>query len=54
MTVEVTTAPAGVRFVYPCRFGEVRSASANGQQLEVAGQDVRVPAGTERFSVTYA
>ncbi|MFI1358362.1 hypothetical protein ACH4TV_33070 [Streptomyces sp. NPDC020898] len=54
VTVEVTTAPAGVRFVYPCQFGEVRSASADGQQLEVAGQDVRVPAGTERFSVTYA
>ncbi|MEU9914106.1 hypothetical protein [Streptomyces sp. NPDC051001] len=54
VTVDITQAPDGVRFVYPCRFGEVRSAEANGQELAVTGQDVRVPAGTWRFSVTYA
>ncbi|MEV7891310.1 hypothetical protein ACWD3I_30635 [Streptomyces sp. NPDC002817] len=54
VTVDITQAPEGVRFVYPCRFGEVRSAEANGQELAVTGQDVQVPAGTWRFSVTYA
>ncbi|MEU5317416.1 hypothetical protein AB0G67_11915 [Streptomyces sp. NPDC021056] len=54
VTVDITQAPEGVRFVYPCRFGEVRSAEANGQELAVTGQDVRVPAGTWRFGVTYA
>ncbi|WP_282701422.1 hypothetical protein [Streptomyces sp. CC219B] len=52
--VEVTQAPEGVRFVYPCAFGEVRSVSADGGELAVAGRDVQVPAGTRRFSVTYA
>ncbi|WP_329332531.1 hypothetical protein OG866_06815 [Streptomyces sp. NBC_00663] len=54
VTVEITQAPEGVRFVYPCRFGEVRSAEADGHELGWTGQDVRVPAGTGRFSVTYA
>ncbi|GAA4058116.1 hypothetical protein GCM10022233_33410 [Streptomyces shaanxiensis] len=54
VTVDVTQAPEGVRFVYPCRFGEVRSVAADGQELAVTGQDVRVPAGARRFSVTYA
>ncbi|MEU6373000.1 hypothetical protein [Streptomyces sp. NPDC046909] len=54
VTVDITQAPDGVRFVYPCRFGEVRSAEANGRELPVTGQDVRVPAGTWRFSVMYA
>ena len=54
VTVEVTQAPEGVRFVYPCRFGAVRSASADGRELPVTGQDVGVPAGTRRFTVVYA
>lgn len=53
VTVDITEAPDGVRFVYPCHFGRVRAASADGRNLEVTGQDVRVPAGTERFTVTY-
>jgi hypothetical protein len=53
VAVDITEAPDGVRFVHPCRFGRVRAASADGQELEVTGQDVRVPAGTERFTVTY-
>jgi hypothetical protein len=53
VTVDITQAPEGVRFVYPCRFGEVRSAEADGHGLDRTGQDVRVPAGTGRFSVTY-
>ncbi|MFF7448921.1 MULTISPECIES: hypothetical protein [unclassified Streptomyces] len=52
--MDITEAPEGVRFVHPCRFGAVRSAEANGRELPVTGQDVRVPAGTWRFSVTYA
>ncbi|MFJ3669889.1 hypothetical protein ACIPSE_25865 [Streptomyces sp. NPDC090106] len=53
VTVEITEAPEGVRFVYPCCFGEVRSADAGGRELVWSGRDVRVPAGTERFGVTY-
>jgi len=54
VTVDITQAPEGVRFVYPCRFGEVRSVEADGHELGRTGQDVGVPAGTRRFSVTYA
>ncbi|MDQ1024422.1 hypothetical protein QF035_002004 [Streptomyces umbrinus] len=53
VTVDITEAPDGVRFVYPCHFGRVRAASADGRDLGVTGQDVRVPAGTERFTVTH-
>ncbi|WP_078868496.1 hypothetical protein [Streptomyces sp. NRRL B-1347] len=53
VTVDVTDAPEGVRYVYPCRFGPVRAATADGRALPVAGDDVHVPAGTERFTVTY-
>ncbi|MFD7710952.1 hypothetical protein [Streptomyces sp. NPDC059786] len=53
VTVDITRAPERVRFVYPCRFGTVRSASADGRQLAVTGDDVRVPAGTVQFTVAY-
>ncbi|MDT9694860.1 hypothetical protein [Streptomyces sp. P17] len=54
VTVEITEAPEGVRFVCPCAFGEVRSVSADGRERPATGRDVRVPAGIWRFSVTYA
>ncbi|WP_447041570.1 hypothetical protein [Streptomyces sp. DSM 118878] len=54
VTVDVTEAPERVRYVYPCRFGHVRAATADGRGLTVSGDDVHVPAGTRRFTVTYA
>ncbi|MGW0531297.1 hypothetical protein [Streptomyces sp. NPDC003032] len=54
VAVEVTEAPERVRYVYPCRFGQVRAATADGHDLPVSGDDVQVPAGTRRFTVTYA
>ncbi|WP_055569117.1 hypothetical protein [Streptomyces atriruber] len=54
VTVEITEAPDRVRYVYPCRFGSVRSVTADGRGLPVSGDDVHVPAGTRRFVVTYA
>ncbi|MFE0170800.1 hypothetical protein ACFWZ2_00665 [Streptomyces sp. NPDC059002] len=54
VAVEVTQAPERVRYVYPCRFGRVLAASADGRELPVSGDDVQVPAGTRHFTVTYA
>lgn len=54
VTVRVEEAPERARFVYPCRFGTVRSATADGRGLPVSGDDVQVPAGTREFTVTYA
>ncbi|MDG4862282.1 hypothetical protein P8605_29475 [Streptomyces sp. T-3] len=54
VTVDITEAPERVRYVYPCRFGAVRAVSADGEELPVTGDDVRVPAGTWQFTVTYA
>ncbi|MFJ9038456.1 hypothetical protein ACIRF8_17910 [Streptomyces sp. NPDC102406] len=56
VSVRIESAPQGVRFVYPCRFGPVRAVVADGRALEVPGpgDDVRVPAGTREFTVTYA
>lgn len=53
VAVDITQAPERVRFVYPCRFGAVRSASADGRQLAVTGNDVQIPAGTWQFTVSY-
>lgn len=54
VTVDITRAPERVRYVYPCRFGPVRAVTADGRDLAVTGDDVHIPAGTRRFTVTYA
>jgi hypothetical protein len=46
--------PADVGFVYPCRFGTVRSASADGSPVAVTGTDVALPAGLRRAVVGYS
>jgi len=46
--------PEQVRFVHPCRFGPVRSVSADGRQPAVTRNDVQVPPGTRQFTVSYA
>ncbi|WP_329544339.1 hypothetical protein OG548_06030 [Streptomyces sp. NBC_01356] len=53
LTVDITQAPQRVRFVHPCRFGAVRSASADGRELPVTGNDVQAPAGTWQLTVSY-
>ncbi|MEU6841895.1 hypothetical protein ABZ930_08495 [Streptomyces sp. NPDC046716] len=53
VTVRIGSAPDGVRYVYPCRFGPVRSVVADGRELDVTGDDVRIPAGTREFAVAY-
>lgn len=46
--------PAGVRLVYPCRFGSgIVSATANGAPLAVAGREIGLPPGTTRAVVNY-
>ncbi|MGB8939928.1 MAG: hypothetical protein WCD21_06760 [Streptomyces sp.] len=52
VTVDITRTPARVRYVYPC--GPVRAVTAAGRDLTVTGDDVHIPAGTHRFTVTYA
>jgi len=52
--IDITTAPAGVRFVYPCRFGNVTGVTADGVPLSVTGNDVQLPAGTRRAVVLFA
>lgn len=54
VTVDITRTPRQVRYVYPCRFGPVRAVTADGRDLTVTGDDVHIPAGTRRFTVTYA
>ncbi|MFM7438522.1 MAG: hypothetical protein ACKO2V_07940, partial [Snowella sp.] len=45
--------PAHVSFIYPCRFGNVFSLTADGNSLAVTGNDVRLPAGTRQATVSY-
>jgi hypothetical protein len=55
VTIEILQAPpAEVSFVYLCRFGTVRSLTANGQSLPVSGNEVRFPSGNRQITITYA
>jgi hypothetical protein len=55
ITIDITQPPpADVRFVFPCRFGAVRFATADGVAVPVGGPDVQLPAGLRRAVVDYA
>ena len=56
VTIDIAQpAPAGVRYIYPCRLGSgVQSADADGVAAGVNGRDVFAPAGTRRIVVRYA
>ncbi|WP_329125872.1 hypothetical protein [Streptomyces sp. NBC_01465] len=54
VTVDIDQSPPHLRYVYPCRFGPVRSATSDGLTLDVTGADVHVPPGTRQFRVSYA
>lgn len=53
--LDLTSAPpAGVRLIYPCRFGSgIVSASADGTPLAVTGRDIALPPGTTHAVVNY-
>jgi hypothetical protein len=51
--IEILQSPSTVRFVYPCRFGAVKSVQANGATIPITGNEVALPAGTTRAIVTY-
>lgn len=54
VTIDVTQPlPDQVSFIYPCRLGPVRAATADGQSLTVADTDVRLPAGFKRAVISY-
>jgi hypothetical protein len=42
-----------VRFIYPCRFGEVISADADGSLLPFEGDRIGIPAGAKAVTVAY-
>jgi hypothetical protein len=45
--------PDRIGFVYPCRLGRVREATADGVPVAPAGSDVWLPAGFQRAVITY-
>lgn len=53
ITFEIPASPAGVRYVYPCRLGEVTAVRANGVDLPLTGADVQLPAGTTHAEISY-
>lgn len=52
--IDITQPVAGVTYVYPCRFGPVTAATADGAPLPVTGADVDLPPGTARAEISYA
>jgi len=55
ITIDITPpAPAGVRYLYPCRMGSsVRSAQTDGAPATVADNIILAPAGTRQIQVVY-
>jgi hypothetical protein len=53
LEIRIDQAPAGVRFLYPCRLGPVSRVVADGVELGWADQDVGLPAGTRTATITY-
>jgi hypothetical protein len=49
-----TPPPGHVRSIYPCHFGNVTAASANGQPCAFSGREVYLPPGTTQAIVSYA
>ena len=52
--IDITQPVAGVTYVYPCRFGTVTAATADGAALPVTGADLYLPAGTAHAEISYA
>ena len=52
--IDITQPVAGVTYVYPCRFGAVTAATADGAALSVTGTDVHLPPGTAHGEISYA
>jgi hypothetical protein len=53
--ISITENVPGVRFVYPCRFGNgVVSATADGRAVPFYGSDVYLPVGLSNASIVYA
>ena len=52
--IDITQPVAGVTYVYPCRFGAVTAATADGAALPVTGADIHLPAGTAHAEISYA
>ncbi len=54
VTIDIPAPVPGVRYVYPCRLGQVTTATADAVAVEVFGSDVHLPAGTRHAEVSYA
>jgi hypothetical protein len=56
VVVDIPAPPAGVGYVYPCRFGPVTQVVADGIPLPVptSGTDVELPAGTRHAEISYS
>ncbi|NCC39373.1 MAG: hypothetical protein EOM21_07965 [Gammaproteobacteria bacterium] len=51
--IQIDQAPAGVRLVYPCRFGEISSAQADGKPIPSDTHHAFIPAGAAAITVDY-
>jgi hypothetical protein len=54
VSIDITQPIGGVTYLYPCRLGAVTAVSADGAVLSVAGNDVRLSAGTMHAVISYA
>jgi hypothetical protein len=51
--IDITHPVAGVTYVYPCRFGAVTAATADGAALPLTGAEVHLPPGTVHAEISY-
>jgi hypothetical protein len=53
VTIDIPAPIPGVRYVYPCRLGQVTAAVADNAAVPAAA-DVPLPVGTRHAEITYA
>lgn len=54
VTISITRTPPGSPwYIYPCRFGDVATATSNAGGAQVVGGSVHLPAGTTQATIRY-
>ena len=54
VTITISDTPQGTPwYIYPCRFGDVISATSNTGETSIVGREVHLPAGTASATIRY-
>ncbi|MEO7193664.1 MAG: hypothetical protein ABIZ05_02400 [Pseudonocardiaceae bacterium] len=53
ITIDIPAPVPGVRYIYPCRLGQLTAATTDAMPATTLGSDVLLPAGTRHAEISY-